>query len=124
MGPLNVTDVYAEGCKLQWRAPPDDGGCPIDHYVIEKMDERTGRWVPAGETDGKETNFDVTGLSPGHKYKFRVKAVNRLGTSDPLTADQAILAKNPFGKEVVIEQPNSYKLILFHFRSTNATKGC
>lgn len=97
MGPLNVTDVHAEGCTLEWKPPPDDGGCPIDHYVIEKMDEQTGRWVPAGETAGKETKFDVDKLQPGHKYKFRVKAVNRMGTSDPLTADQAILAKNPFG---------------------------
>lgn len=98
MGPLKVSEVYAEGCKLDWQPPPDDGGCPIDHYVIEQLDEATGRWMPAGETAGKETSFDVEGLTPGHKYKFRVKAVNRLGTSDPLTAQQAIEAKNPFGE--------------------------
>ncbi|XP_047491377.1 twitchin-like isoform X5 [Penaeus chinensis] len=96
MGPLRVSEVYAEGCKLTWNPPADDGGCPIDHYVVEKMDEATGRWMPAGETDGKETNFDVEDLTPGHRYKFRVKAVNRLGTSDPLTTQQAIEAKNPF----------------------------
>lgn len=98
MGPLRVSEVYAEGCKLTWNPPADDGGCPIDHYVVEKMDEATGRWMPAGETDGKETNFDVEDLTPGHRYKFRVKAVNRLGTSDPLTTQQAIEAKNPFGE--------------------------
>lgn len=41
------------------------------------MDEATGRWVTAGETDGPKTNLEVDGLTPGHKYKFRVRAVNR-----------------------------------------------
>ena len=98
MGPLKVSEVYSEGCKLDWMPPADDGGCPIDHYVIEKMDEAQGRWMPCGETPGKEPTYDVEGLQPGHKYKFRVKAVNRLGTSEPLVANQAIEAKNPFGK--------------------------
>ncbi|KAK7065507.1 Immunoglobulin like [Halocaridina rubra] len=96
MGPLKVSEVYAEGCKLDWKPPADDGGCPIDHYIVEKMDEATGRWVPAGETKGKETSFEVEDLTPGRRYKFRVKAVNRLGVSDPLTTQTAIEAKNPF----------------------------
>lgn len=41
------------------------------------MDEATGRWVTAGETDGPQTSLAVDGLTPGHKYKFRVRAVNR-----------------------------------------------
>lgn len=32
MGPLEVTDVKANGCKLKWKKPEDDGGMPIDHY--------------------------------------------------------------------------------------------
>lgn len=35
---------------------------------------------------------------PGHEYKFRVKAVNAEGESDPLDASEPIIAKNPFGK--------------------------
>ncbi|XP_011700590.1 PREDICTED: twitchin isoform X1 [Wasmannia auropunctata] len=95
-GPLRATDVHAEGCKLTWKPPEDDGGQPVDKYVVEKMDEATGRWVPAGETDGPETSLQVEGLTPGHKYKFRVRAVNKQGKSEPLTAMQGIEAKNPF----------------------------
>lgn len=102
--------MHAEGCKLEWNPPSDDGGIPVDHYAIEQLDEATGRWVPAGETDGKETNFNVEGLTPGHKYKFRVKAVNRLGQSDPLTAQQAIEAKNPYGEYFLFLQfPGSHE---------------
>jgi hypothetical protein len=58
----------------------------------------SGRWVPAGETDGPATSLEVDGLQPGHKYKFRVRAVNKQGKSEPLTTSHAIEAKNPFGK--------------------------
>lgn len=90
--------MNAEGATLSWNPPADDGGQPVEKYVIEKQDEATGRWVPAGETIGPETKLEVTGLQPNHKYKFRVRAVNKQGKSDPLTADKAIEAKNPFGK--------------------------
>jgi predicted phage tail protein len=58
----------------------------------------SGRCVPAGETDGPVTSIEVEGLQPGQKYKFRVRAVNKQGKSEPLTTSQAIEAKNPFGK--------------------------
>ena len=95
-GPLRIEDVHAEGATLKWRPPEDDGGLPIDHYVVEKFDPTTGFWVPAAETTGDETETKVKGLQPGHKYKFRVKAVNRQGDSDPLNSDKEIIAKNPF----------------------------
>jgi len=41
----------------------------------------------------------VDGLSEGKEYKFRVKAVNPEGESDPLDSSQSFLAKNPFGME-------------------------
>ncbi|KPJ16777.1 Twitchin [Papilio machaon] len=95
-GPLKVSDVHANGAKLSWNPPADDGGQPIEKYVVERMDEATGRWVQAGETLGPETSLPVDGLQPGHKYKFRVRAVNRQGKSEPLTTPHATEAKNPF----------------------------
>lgn len=46
------------------------------------------------------TDLEVTGLTPGKEYLFRVSAVNSEGESKPLEAEQAILAKNPFGKSI------------------------
>uniref|UniRef100_A0A7E4VU92 non-specific serine/threonine protein kinase n=1 Tax=Panagrellus redivivus TaxID=6233 RepID=A0A7E4VU92_PANRE len=93
-GPLKVENVHKDGCSLEWKAPEDDGGAPITHYVVQKQDAATGRWVNAGEASG--TNFDVTDLTPGHEYKFRVKAVNKYGESDPLETFQPIVAKDPY----------------------------
>lgn len=95
-GPLEAVNVHKEGCKLKWNKPKDDGGLPITSYVVEKMDTQTGRWVPAGYTDGEKTEIDLTGLEPNHKYNFRVKAVNEEGESEPLETDTSILAKNPY----------------------------
>ncbi|KAG0717143.1 Twitchin [Chionoecetes opilio] len=52
-GPLKVSDVTAESVKLKWEPPEDDGGEPVDHYVVERMDLDTGRWVPVTETKVK-----------------------------------------------------------------------
>lgn len=95
-GPLKVSDVTAKGCKLKWSKPEDDGGKPIAGYAVEKLDTATGNWVPIGRTDVPE--MDVTGLTPGKEYEFRVKAINPEGESEPLVTDRAILAKNPYGK--------------------------
>lgn len=42
--------------------------------------------------------FTVDGLTPKKKYKFRVKAVNKEGESEPLENDEPILARNPYGE--------------------------
>lgn len=95
-GPLEISDVTKHGCKLKWKKPEDDGGSPIDHYEIEKLDPLTGQWVPCGRSTEPEAN--ITGLQEGKSYKFRVKAVNKEGESEPLEAERTIIAKNPFGK--------------------------
>ena len=96
-GPLEITDVHKNHCKLKWKKPKDDGGLPITGYVIEKMDTSTGRWQPAARADGDTTDTEVKGLEPGKRYEFRVKAVNEEGESEPLDGDQSILAKDPYG---------------------------
>lgn len=94
-GPLKVSNVSKNGCKLKWDKPEDDGGKPVTGYVVEKLDKATGRWVPVGKTI--EPEMDVKGLQEGHDYQFRVKAVNDEGESEPLETDGSIVAKNPYG---------------------------
>lgn len=48
LGPLEVSDVHAQGCKVKWEKPEDDGGSPIKEYELEKMDLATGKWVRVG----------------------------------------------------------------------------
>ena len=47
--------------------------------------------------------FTADRLTPGKKYKFRVKAINREGESEPLENDEPILARNPYGESEPLE---------------------
>lgn len=69
-------------------------------YIVEKCEEGTNVWekVP-GHVSG--TAHNVKGLKEGKKYKFRVKAENVYGVSEPLVSDLT-LAKNPYGKTCTI----------------------
>ena len=96
-GPLKIKDVYRDGCWLAWKPPLDDGGRPILHYVVETQGVESGMWVKVGKVMG-DTQFGVTGLEPGKKYKFRVKAVNSEGESEPLANDNEVLPKDPYGR--------------------------
>ena len=97
-GPLEVSNVSKEGCKLKWKKPKDDGGCPIKQYEVEKFDKETGRWTRVGKTDKDKPEFDVTGLTAGHEYLFRVTAVNEEGDSEALVTLSGTVARNPYGK--------------------------
>jgi hypothetical protein len=100
-GPLSADKIHSNGCTLSWKPPVDDGGAEITHYAVEKQDSQTGRWVPCGESAG--CTLAVTDLVQGHEYKFRVKAVNKYGESDPLQSSKPIVAKNPFGKMALLQ---------------------
>ena len=49
-GPMDITGIHKNGCKIAWKPPKDDGGSPIEHYVVEKYDTDTGIWSPVGTT--------------------------------------------------------------------------
>lgn len=97
-GPLKVHDVTRESCKVSFNTPLDDGGSPILHYLVEKMDLSRGTWTEAAEVSG--LTADVQGLVHMKEYHFRVKAVNAIGESEPLCTDKSIIAKNAQGKYV------------------------
>lgn len=104
-GPLEVMDIYADRCALMWDKPKEDGGSPITHYIVEKLDMEKGEWEKVCDTEDME--IDVSDLTPGHKYQFRVSAVNSEGISEPLATDGAVLAKDPWGKNSEIHMPRS-----------------
>ena len=95
-GPIVITDVRAKKARVHWERPQDDGGSPVTGYMIERQDLDTGRWVPCGEAGPGDTEAAVDGLAEGRSYKFRVKAVNAEGESEPLETEEAVTAKNPY----------------------------
>ncbi|KAL3079376.1 hypothetical protein niasHS_012746 [Heterodera schachtii] len=90
--PLEVNDVTEDGCVLRWTAPEDDGGLPIDHYEVEKLEG--GKWVPCAKVS--DCVAQVKELKKGQQYQFRVKAVNKEGKSEELCTEHEIVTKNQY----------------------------
>ena len=66
------------------------------------MDTTTGNgsWSEVTQTaTGTENKIKCEGLKPLHKYRFRVRAANKIGISDPgEMKGPDILMKDPWGK--------------------------
>ena len=62
-GSMDITGIHKNGCKIAWKPPKDDGGSPIEHYVVEKYDTDTEIWSPVGTTP--TCNIECKNLEPG-----------------------------------------------------------
>eukprot|EP00063_Salmo_salar_P057342 XP_014032177.1 PREDICTED: titin-like [Salmo salar] len=85
-GPMKITGVTAEKATLHWSHPLQDGGASVSHYIIEKRVTNRVSWTVV-EPETQAVSYKVTKLVPGTEYIFRVKAVNRFGTGEPLESD-------------------------------------
>ncbi|VDK78974.1 unnamed protein product [Dibothriocephalus latus] len=94
-GPLEVKDVTKNSAKLEWKPPADDGGEPIQYYLVEKKDVAKGRWEKVAEVS-RGTTCEVPKLEEAHAYMFRVSAVSSQGSSEPLESEAETIAKNPY----------------------------
>lgn len=66
---------------MSWIAPPCNGA-PITGYTVEMQKQGSKDWIPVCET-GALPEANVKGLTEGEKVRFRVKARNKAGESDP-----------------------------------------
>ena len=82
---------------LNWSPPKDDGGAPIISYTIEVKDQFSTRWRKLAK-DVKETIFEVTGLTKGDDYQYRVIAENKAGLGEPSNSSQSVTASFAFSK--------------------------
>ena len=94
------------------RSAKDDGGMPIQYYVVEQMDESgSGRWAHVGETNGPQLFYHVENLIKSHFYRFRIRAINKEGKSEPLETSGVHEAKNPFEVPTKPGRPKVVNLI-------------
>jgi len=105
-----VTNVFQDNCVVNWTPPKDDGGTPLRKYVVEALDTTNGNatWSPVASTDDAgPKKIKVENLTPGHKYRFRVRAVNKIGESEPceMLGDD-ILMKDPWDEPDPCGKPN------------------
>lgn len=94
-GPLYITDICPDCCTLAWKPPKSDGGAPITNYVIEQMNVKEGKWERVSSFV-RNLHYTVGKLHPNEQYRFRVRAENQFGMSEPLESRDPITAKYQF----------------------------
>lgn len=97
-GKPEVKDYDRTWCELKWKEPETDGGAPISHYVIERKDKYSAKWIKHCETKSSKPEAKVNDLTEGETYQFRVKAVNKAGQSKPSDSSDNFTAKAKFCK--------------------------
>jgi len=104
-----VDNVYQDNCIVHWSPPKDDGGTEIKKYIVEQLDNTTGNgnWTECAQTkSGGERQIRVDHLIPMHRYRFRVRAANKIGPSEPTEmTGPDILAKDPWDAPDPCGQP-------------------
>ncbi|XP_021232736.1 immunoglobulin-like and fibronectin type III domain-containing protein 1 isoform X3 [Numida meleagris] len=89
-GPLKIVGSSADDVTIQWNPPKDDGGKPVQNYIIEKQQVGKSDWVALGETPRSCTTFTTSKVEEDMSYYFRVRAVNAEGASDALESNEVV----------------------------------
>ncbi|XP_048354061.1 immunoglobulin-like and fibronectin type III domain-containing protein 1 isoform X21 [Sphaerodactylus townsendi] len=96
VGPIEVVDTSTSGITIQWKPPKDDGGKPVQRYIIERQQVGRKTWLTLGETNGNSTIFTTSKVEHDKSYYFKVKAVNAEGTSEALESEEVMAATKVF----------------------------
>ncbi|XP_068604975.1 obscurin [Brachionichthys hirsutus] len=90
-----------QSVTLSWFTPLHDGGSPILAYRVEMRLVDSALWLPCHSEPVSNTEFVIGNLSPGNGYRFRVAAINRAGTGEPVELPQTVQLE---GKQAEAEQ--------------------
>ncbi len=100
--PTGVTAVKGDGsATVSWSAPAFNGGATISHYAV------TSNPTSAGCATTGATTCQVTGLTNGTPYTFRVSAANIVGSGEPSDPSAAVppASSMPAGSSTFVPLP-------------------
>ncbi|XP_051937962.1 myosin light chain kinase, smooth muscle-like [Hippocampus zosterae] len=76
-----LSDVRRSGLTLSWYGPTYDGGSAVQTYHLEMYNSVDQKWTPLVSCNS--TSYNVQNLFPERQYKFRIRAENIYGISEP-----------------------------------------
>lgn len=78
-----VSQLSTQSLVLSWTGPSYDGGTAVLGYKVEVRQEDLDTWTEV-TSRCKNTSYHVrAGLEPLGQYRFRVRAYNSAGVSEP-----------------------------------------
>ncbi|XP_056881527.1 myosin light chain kinase, smooth muscle-like [Takifugu flavidus] len=88
-----VSQLTSVSLVLSWTGPSYDGGKAVQGYIVEVRPEGLGKtpgWTELA-TRCKSTSYHVrSGLDPLGRYRFRVRAYNSAGISEPSQESECV----------------------------------
>ncbi|XP_071624456.1 immunoglobulin-like and fibronectin type III domain-containing protein 1 isoform X2 [Heliangelus exortis] len=88
VGPVKIIENSGNSITIAWKPPKDDGGKPVQSYIVESQQVGKDSWVALGETPRSSTTFTTNKVEQDMSYYFRVRAVNAEGSSDALESEE------------------------------------
>uniref|UniRef100_A0A8C8FST0 Immunoglobulin like and fibronectin type III domain containing 1, tandem duplicate 2 n=1 Tax=Oncorhynchus tshawytscha TaxID=74940 RepID=A0A8C8FST0_ONCTS len=85
-GPVEVLESTASCIHIKWRAPKDDGGCPVINYNLERQQVGRNTWKKLGDIPGVPEYKD-NDVEHGRKYCYRIRVVTEEGVSEMMETD-------------------------------------
>lgn len=94
---LRSTKIGSDYAILEWKPPIHDGGSKITQYTLKKRESPTDVATDVLSVSGREHVATVRGLKQNINYYFSVVAENKIGSSKPCEADDAVTLSKPLG---------------------------
>lgn len=88
-----VTMSLGKSATLTWQEPEDDGGCKIGNYIVEYFRTGWDVWLKAAAS--RQLTATLGDLLEGSEYRFRVKAENPYGLSEPSVPSEPLFIPDP-----------------------------
>lgn len=92
-GRPTVKILLGQTVTLSWPPPEDDGGCKIGNYIVEYFRVGWNVWLKA--TLSRSLAVTLNDMIEGSQYKFRVKAENPYGLSEPSEESEVLFIPDP-----------------------------
>ncbi|XP_041818632.1 myosin light chain kinase, smooth muscle-like isoform X2 [Chelmon rostratus] len=107
-----VSQLSAQSLVLSWTGPSYDGGTAVLGYIVEVKEEgsdKPGSWTEV-TSSCKSTSYHVrSGLEHLGQYRFRVRAYNSAGVSEPSQESESVKMATAKQKK---EEPESYLTVI------------
>ena len=88
-----VSKLSTKSLVLSWSGPSYDGGTAVLGYIVEVRQEgldKPGSWIEV-ISRCKNTSYHIrSGLEPQGQYRFRVRAYNSAGVSEPSQESESV----------------------------------
>ncbi|XP_012993478.3 titin [Esox lucius] len=115
-----IIDSTKTSVTLSWNKPLFDGGATVTGYCVEYKRTDFEDWS-VGIYNTEKTEFTVVGLRPGAEYVFVVKAINKIGVSEPSPPSDPQVAEdreekpefnisNDLRKTILVKSGSSFNL--------------